>query len=64
MKRTLEFTHVPEGDYLTSDDFASAEGISPATARRWCVDGKVEAYKVGRAWLIRKDTMTLKGLAS
>lgn len=62
-KRILDFAHLPEGDYCTSDDYASAEGISPATARRRCVDGKVEAYKVGRAWLIRRGNMTLRGLA-
>lgn len=51
----MNFTHVPAGDYMTSDDYARATGLSPATARRHCVSGRVEAVKVGRAWLIRKD---------
>lgn len=51
----MNFTHVPDGDYMTSDDYAKATGLSPATARRHAVNGKVDAVKVGRAWLIRKS---------
>lgn len=46
-------THIPEGDYLTSDEYARSEGISPATVRRWCVDKKIPAIKVGKAWLVQ-----------
>lgn len=43
---------VPEGWYVTVEDYARAVGVSPATARRRCVDGTLRAVKIGKAWLV------------
>jgi hypothetical protein len=59
----VNFTYVPAGDYMTSDDYARAYNVSPATARRHCVTGKVVgAVKVGRAWLIPKNPARMKAV--
>ena len=42
--------------YLTVQQFAARHGVSPATARLWCVTGLLPgAQKLGRDWIIPGD---------
>ena len=42
--------------YLTVQQFAARHGVSPATARIWCVTGLLPgAQKLGRDWIIPGD---------
>jgi len=49
------YTYVPAGHYITTEDYAREHQLSPATVRRHCASGKLDAVKVGRAWLVRYD---------
>lgn len=45
-------TKVAEGYYVTTEEYAAVAKVSPATVKRRCMDGSLQATKVGRAWLI------------
>jgi len=36
---------------------AAALEMHPGSIRRWCIEGKVPAIKVGRRWRIPKDVV-------
>lgn len=53
------YAFVPAGYYVTTDDYAREYGLSPATVRRHCVSGRLNAVKVGKAWLVNYDHQAL-----
>lgn len=42
-------------DYMGIGDASKAWGISRATLKRMCIDGRVKAEKVSGRWLIDKN---------
>ena len=41
--------------YWTVAELSARLKVVPQTVTRWCKSGKVEAYRVGREWLIADD---------
>lgn len=39
---------------LTVEEAADLLKVSKVTIRRWCADGKLPAFKIGREWRINK----------
>jgi len=44
----------PQGRLLTISEAANRLGLSLAMVRRYCVEGKLSAQKIGRDWAIRQ----------
>ena len=43
-------------NYVTVKEFAELNGVLPNTVRQKILRGRLKAVKVGRDWLIEKDT--------
>ncbi len=41
-------------DILTVEEIADYLKVSRTTIWRWCNDGKLDAFKVGRGWRVRR----------
>ncbi len=39
-------------EVLTVDEAARLFKVTPTTIRRWCLSGRIPAFKIGRAWRI------------
>jgi excisionase family DNA binding protein len=47
--------------YLTVEEAADLIGVDGSQVRRYCIDKKLPAVKVGKAWLIkRRDVQRFK----
>lgn len=44
---------VPRPEWLSIADAAQAEGVTPATIRRWIAEGRIEAKGSGKARRVR-----------
>jgi len=53
MSATPEWTPVRQGEVLTVKEAAAVARVSPATIRRWCRIGYLDAFQVGRSATIR-----------
>jgi len=42
---------------LTVEETANYLKVSEVTIRRWCADGKLPAFKIGREWRINKSEL-------
>jgi excisionase family DNA binding protein len=42
---------------LTTAEAAKAKGVSQSTLARWCADGWLKCYKVGKTWLVNKSEL-------
>jgi excisionase family DNA binding protein len=42
-------------DILTADEVAAYLRVSRTTVCRWCSDGKLPAFRIGRGWRITRD---------
>lgn len=40
------------------DEVAEKLGVFSGTVRRWCRDGEIEAYRIGRAYRIPESAVT------
>ena len=45
--------------YLTLKEAAVLLNVSPLTLRRWTLDGKMNAQKVGKKWMYQKERLVL-----
>lgn len=45
-------TYIPEGYYLSPEDYAKRSGVSPATVKRKCKAGELRAIRFNGSWLI------------
>lgn len=41
--------------YLTISEAAEVIGVDGSQVRRYCIDGKLPAVKVGKSWLIKRE---------
>jgi excisionase family DNA binding protein len=46
-------THDPEA-ILTLSDVAGYLKISPSTAWRWCKQGRIPGFQIGRSWRVKQ----------
>lgn len=46
-----------EPSWLTVADVAGELMVTEQTVRRWCLDGRLNGKKVGRAWLIEPSSL-------
>jgi len=46
-----------EHEILTAEEAASYLRVSVETVWRWCKQGRLPAFQIGRAWRIRKDKL-------
>ena len=53
----LEHNPMNNSDYYSIKEFAASLGVSRLTITRRIADGKINAYKVGRAWRIPKTEL-------
>lgn len=51
---TLSANPMEEQSFLTPQEVSDLLRVSIHTVRRWIKEGKLPAYKVGRAWRISK----------
>lgn len=42
-------------DYLTVSEAVRLIGVDPSQVRRYCIDGKLPAVKIGQQWMIRES---------
>ena len=47
----------PSGDWITVEEAGGILGLSPATIRRKCAAGELQAHKVGRSWVIDRKSL-------
>lgn len=45
--------------YLTLKEAAVLLNVSPLTLRRWTLDGKMNAYKIGKKWMFEKGLLAV-----
>ena len=43
--------------YLSVEEAADILGLSPATVKRWIVQGRLQGRKLGRQWLILETSL-------
>lgn len=43
--------------FLTTEEAAAYLRVSQQTIWRWCKDGRLPAFQIGRVWRIRKDEL-------
>jgi excisionase family DNA binding protein len=54
-----------ENELLTVKEVAAYLRISRVTAWRWCQEGIIPAFRIGRSWRIRRDELLkLQGTCS
>lgn len=44
----------PLPDVLTADEVASYLRVSKTTVCRWCKEGKLRAFRIGRGWRVHR----------
>jgi excisionase family DNA binding protein len=49
--------HFLQNELLTVREVAAYLRISRVTAWRWCQDGIIPAFRIGRSWRIRRDDL-------
>jgi excisionase family DNA binding protein len=49
--------HIMENELLTVKEVAAYLRISRVTAWRWCQEGIIPAFRIGRSWRIRRDEL-------
>ncbi|MBP1464447.1 helix-turn-helix domain-containing protein [Candidatus Chloroploca sp. M-50] len=47
----------PLDQILTVDEVAAYLRVSRATICRWCVNGKLPAFKIGKGWRVRRSAL-------
>ncbi len=52
-----EINAIQTKEYLTLKEAAVLLNISPLTLRRWTLDGKMNAAKVGKQWIFQRDIL-------
>ena len=45
---------------MTTAEYATQHSVSVSTVRRWCREGRLQAQKLGRRWLIKAANAALK----
>jgi excisionase family DNA binding protein len=45
----------PEHEFLTTEEAAAYLRVSQHTVWRWCKQGRLPAFQIGREWRIRKS---------
>jgi excisionase family DNA binding protein len=50
-----DFKALPE--VLTADEVASYLRVSKTTICRWCKDGKLRAFRIGRGWRVQRSDL-------
>ncbi len=54
---TLAANSIKERIFLTPQEVSDLLRISTQTVRRWIKEGRLPAYKVGRAWRIKEGDL-------
>lgn len=54
---TLSANSIEERTFLTPQEVSDLLRISTQTVRRWIKEGRLPAYKVGRAWRIKEGDL-------
>jgi PTS system nitrogen regulatory IIA component len=49
--------HIMQNELLTVREVAAYLRISRVTAWRWCHEGIIPAFRIGRSWRIRRDEL-------
>jgi excisionase family DNA binding protein len=49
--------HIMQNELLTVKEVAAYLRISRVTAWRWCQEGIIPAFRIGRSWRIRRDEL-------
>jgi PTS system nitrogen regulatory IIA component len=49
--------HIMQNELLTVREVAAYLRISRVTAWRWCQEGIIPAFRIGRSWRIRRDEL-------
>lgn len=44
-------------EVLTADEVASYLRVSKTTICRWCKDGKLRAFRIGRGWRVQRTDL-------
>ena len=47
------------GRIVSLAEAARRSGRNPEVLRRWCIDGRIPAMRIGRAWAITEETLAL-----
>ena len=52
-------------DIVTCTEIAKRKDLDKETIRRWCREGRLPAFKVGKEWLVREaDLQALEPVAA
>jgi len=54
---TLSANLAEKQSFLTPQEVSGLLRVSTQTVRRWIKEGRLPAYKVGRAWRIKEDDL-------
>ena len=46
-----------QSELLTAQEVAGYFRVSHATVLRWCKEGRIPAFRIGRSWRIRRDKL-------
>ena len=46
-----------QSELMTAQEVAGYFRVSQSTVWRWCKEGRIPAFRVGRSWRIRRDKL-------